>query len=199
LLPNIALIDYAAEMKKSSCNSLESLANWFEKDLPYLFFESYLKFTNRETGVMTFNHGNFSYLFDETSMIANETAESRLVAAFGKSNPQRIKRDDARLRGWVGQTEKTFGKEYDKGHFIAHSIGGAVDGLEANVFVQKRDVNRGWNGQTKFRQMEQYCFENANTFCFSRPVYNDDTAKVKYLEFGIIKPDMTLWVEAFDN
>jgi len=29
-----------------------------------------------------------------------------------------------------------------KGHFIAHSIGGAVDGWELNVFVQRRELNR---------------------------------------------------------
>ncbi len=28
-----------------------------------------------------------------------------------------------------------FGRQWDKGHFVAHSIGGAVDGWELNVFL----------------------------------------------------------------
>ena len=47
------------------------------------------------------------------------------------------------LKDWIGATGKVFGNKWDKGHYIAHTIGGAVDGLEANIFVQRRDLNRG--------------------------------------------------------
>ena len=80
-----------------------------------------------------------------------------------------------------------FGKKWDKGHFIAHSIGGAVDGIEMNVFVQRRDLNRGWSKEGKiFRVMETYCFMNPNTFCFNRPIYSDKTSKPSYLEYGLL-------------
>src|SRR5258708_33542122 len=81
-----------------------------------------------------------------------------------------------------------FGREWDKGHFIAHSIGGAVDGLETNVSVQLRHLNRGWSAAGKqFRDMEQYCVLNRGTFCFW-PLYVDETARPAFVEFGVLNP-----------
>ena len=39
------------------------------------------------------------------------------------------------------------------------------------------------------------------TFCFSRPVYADaDGSNVhRWLEFGVLKTDETLWVEFFEK
>jgi hypothetical protein len=92
-----------------------------------------------------------------------------------------------------------FAREWDKGHFIAHSIGGALDGWELNVFVQRRELNRGWSeAGARFRDMEDYC-ANAGTFCFSRPLYADPTAKPAFVEFGVLKSDGQLCVECFDN
>lgn len=127
-------------------------------------------------------------------------SESRLVAAFGLSAPQPRRRDDARLRGWVGPTDNTFGRAWDKGHFIAHSIGGSVVGWELNVFVQRRDLNRGWSpAGRRYRQMEQYCAANPGSLCWSRPIYCDDSAMPLQIELGVLKTDATLWVETFEN
>src|ERR1035441_7538606 len=80
--------------------------------------------------------------------------------------------------------------------FIAHSIGGAVDGVEMNVFVQRRDLNRGWSAEGKtYREMESYCSSRSGTFCFSRPIYLDGTARPSFVEFGLLKEDNKLWVE----
>lgn len=88
----------------------------------------------------------------------------------------------------------------NKGHFIAHSIGGVVDGLEANVFIQRRDLNRGWSAAVKrFREMEKYCVANPGTFCFSRLLYVDETSRPGFCEFGLLKTTGELWVECFDN
>ena len=85
----------------------------------------------------------------------------------------------------------------DKGHFIAHAIGG---GLDMNVFSQARDLNRGISEQGKvYRLMERYCYENAGTFCFSRPVYDDATSIPRWVEFGLLRDDGSLWVEVFEN
>lgn len=93
-----------------------------------------------------------------------------------------------------------FGRRFDKGHFIAHSIGGYVTGIEANVFIQRRDLNRGWSAEGKiFRSMEKYCAQNPATFCFSRPIYSDGTARPAYVEFGLVRTTGELWVECFDN
>ena len=48
----------------------------------------------------------------------------------------------------MGATETTFGREWDKGHFVAHSIGGAVDRAEVIVFVELR-AESGMVGGTK--------------------------------------------------
>lgn len=98
---------------------------------------------------MRWRHGTFEYIYDDYASLEavgtvpyDPNAEARLVAALGRSEPRKAMRDDYRLKGWVGATERMFGRGWDKGHFIAHSIGGAVDGLEANVFIQRRDLNR---------------------------------------------------------
>jgi hypothetical protein len=159
------------------------------------------------TEVLRFRRGTFEYMYDDyvpeetSTTVPNDLGkEARLAAAFGISQPSESARDDYRLRGWVGATEKIFGKEWDKGHFIAHSIGGAVDGSEANVFVQRRDLNRGWSQEgIRYCEMERYCRLNPGTFCFSCPLYVDQTAKPAFIEFGVLKTDRELWVECFDN
>jgi hypothetical protein len=126
--------------------------------------------------------------------------EARLVAVSGRSVFQEKARDDFRLKGWVGATETAFGHEWDKGHFIAHSMGGAVDRAEVNVFVQLRALNRGWSAEGKrFREMEAYCEANPGTFCFNRPIYDDQTARPAFFEFGLLKRDDRLWMERFQN
>lgn len=47
--------------------------------------------------------------------------------------------------------------------------------------------------------MEKYCREQEGTFCFSRPIYCDGSNVPRWLEFGVLKSDGTLWVEVFDN
>ena len=100
----------------------------------------------------------------------------------------------------MGATETAFGREWDKGRFIAHSIGGAVDRAEVNVFVQLRALSRGWSGEGKrFREMEAYCEANPGTFCFNRPTYDDQTARPAFFEFGLLKREDRLWTERFQN
>jgi hypothetical protein len=125
--------------------------------------------------------------------------ESRLVAAWGSSSPKQEPRDDYRLKRWPGRNERRFGKKWDKGHFIAHTIGGAVDHSEFNVFIQRRDLNRGWSEPGKrYRAMEKYCAEHPGTFCFTRPLYADTSSKPSRLEFGALKAG-EFRVEVFDN
>jgi hypothetical protein len=93
-----------------------------------------------------------------------------------------------------------YGPMRDKGHFIAHSIGGAVDRLEINVFVQRRDLNRYRSVEGKrYREMEKYCAQHPGTFCFSRPIYEDETSIPALLDFGVLRDDGALWIDTFDN
>jgi len=199
-------VDYRrvlVQATSSSCGVVEFLL----EELPYLWRDAYLEMTPHPTNIVRWQRGSFEYIYDDYASLEasgavpyDANAEARLVAALGHSEPRNIARDDYRLRGWVGATERMFGRIWDKGHFIAHSIGGAVDGLEANVFVQRRDLNRGWSVEGKrFREMEKYCVLNPGTFCFSRPLYLGPTAKPAFLEFGVLRSDGDLWVDRFDN
>lgn len=157
--------------------------------------------SSRKTNIVIFTHGSFDYIYDDYATLEatgavepDDVTEARLVAAVGIAQRGWSPRDDARLRGWVGPTGAMFGEGWDKRHFIAHSIGGAVDGLEANVFLQRRSVNRGG-----YRQMEKYCGANPGVLCFSRPIYRDPSARPAKVEFGVLKPSRTWWIQLFDN
>ncbi|MFO1459297.1 MAG: hypothetical protein U1G08_07790 [Verrucomicrobiota bacterium] len=169
--------------------------------------QTYERLTPHPSNIYRIAFGTFQYLYDDYATLEalgkvplNPAYEPRLVAAMGVTRPQKTERDDQRLRGWVGPTERMFGRQFDKGHFIAHSIGGAVDQCELNVFVQSRALNRGWSADGKrYRLMEKYCHENGGTFCFSRPLYRDGTAMPGWIEFGILRSDGQWWVERFPN
>lgn len=171
------------------------------------WLRAYRESTPRMIGIVGVTVGTFEYTFDDYGTLeaqgivpADSMIESRLVYVCGHSNPQGKKRDDYRLKGWIGRTGRIFGKKWDKGHFIGNALGGAVDRLEMNVFVQRRDLNRGWSEEGKrYTQMERYCAQNPGTFCFSRPIYLDESARPAFLEFGLLRSDGELLVERFDN
>ena len=200
-------LDYDVLWRETEGLNPDEALGYFEKHLPYVCRDAYIATSTRPAVILQIRHGDFEYVFDHyTSLEASgavpysATEESRLVVACGRSAPRKRARDDYRLRGWVGPTERAFGGGWDKGHYIAHSLGGAVDGVEANVFVQRRDLNRGWSADGKrFRQIERYCFEHPGTSCFARPIYLDGTSRPAWLEFGIVHPDSGPQVECFDN
>jgi hypothetical protein len=186
---------------------LQELIEVLKQELPYIWRDCYKEMMPRRMDITQMQYEQFNYIYDwhttneptvQTSFLP--ISEARLVAVIGQSQPKKTKRDDFRLRGWVGKTGVNFGKRWDKGHFIAHSIGGVVFGLEMNVYVKRRDFNRGWSEAGKrFRAMERFCVTNPGTLCFSRPIYTDQTARPAFLEFGILKPDREFLVECFDN
>jgi len=204
---DIQAVDYGALLREAGGARGADLVEFMCRELPYACRDAYLATTSRPTEIVRIRYGTFEYVFDDyTSLEArgavpySEDEEGRLVVALGQSAPSNRQRDDYRLKEWVGPTERTFGKAWDKGHYFAHSLGGTVDGLEANVFVQRRDLNRGWSPDGKcFMRMEKYCRMRAGTFCFARPVYLDGTARPAFLEFGLLKENDDLWVERFDN
>ena len=201
------LVDYNGLWRETMGLRPEDALHYFEEHLPYLCRDAYVARGNRPAAMVRIRQASFEYVFDHyTSLEADGTVaysinnESRLVVAFGRTTPRKRPRDDYRLRGWVGPTESTFGASWDKGHYIAHSIGGAVDGLEANVFIQRRDLNRGWSPDGKeFRSMERYCFDHPGTLCFARPIYCDGTARPAWMEFGIVRLNFGPKVACFDN
>jgi hypothetical protein len=201
------MIDYQFILAEAGKHPDKTITAYLIEELPYRWCDVYKKMSPRQTNILRIQHNNFTYIYDAYSWLEVEgivpfdpNKESRLVAVIGQSDPSKKARDDYRLKGWVGPTEKTYGRRWDKGHFIANSMGGAVDRLECNVFVQRRDLNRGWSAEGKrYREMEKYCVVHPGTFCFSRPLYADETSRPAFLEFGILKPDGELWVGCFDN
>ena len=126
----------------------------------------------------------------------------RTFAAYGLSKPSTAPRvkEDRRLRGWMEKTDQVAGSERDKGHFIAHSIGGAVIAGEANVFLQRRDLNRGWSEPGKvFRALENSAQRHAGSFYFHRAIYLEESTTPSYLEVGLCIKGQRLQVAAFDN
>jgi hypothetical protein len=183
----------------------EAIIRFLSAELPSLWIEEYSEMTPRPAHIVAATFEGYQYLFDYYSIFDaggaavshGRTGEDRLVAVFGLSSPPRSARDRSRMRGWCGATEKSFGSAWDKGHFIAHSIGG---GLAINVFQQRREVNRGWSEEGKlYRSMERYCSLNPGSFCFSRPFYENLTGCPSALEFGLLQTDGSLWVEHFKN
>ncbi|HVE72192.1 MAG TPA: hypothetical protein VNI54_12555 [Thermoanaerobaculia bacterium] len=186
----------------------ETVKEFLRSELPHVWHEHYVAADpTRRVNVGVITRGTFDYLYDDqdtlvaTGVVPDEpNLESRVMAVIGTSAPDPRHRDDYRLRGWLGATDKTFGKAWDKGHFIAHSIGGAVAGSELNVFVQRRDLNRGWSAAgRRYRAMETYCATRPHVLCWSRPIYTDGSAMPLQIEFGILKEDRELWLETFDN
>lgn len=173
------------------------------------WMKAYKSLVGRQTSIYEIPHDGFCYMFDcEGSDHCDGLGPQppltmpRVVAAYGVSKqPSRVRgHDDRRMRGWVGPTQLVLGKGRDKGHFVAHSMGGAVDTVEVNVFAQNRALNRGWSSAGKiYRKMEKWCAEHPGTVFFHRALYIQESDVPDWLEFGIIHDDFSIWCELFDN
>ncbi|HCN76681.1 MAG TPA: hypothetical protein DIT13_05745 [Verrucomicrobiales bacterium] len=126
--------------------------------------------------------------------------ESRIVGAYGFSTSARTKRPSSKgfvMSNMFGGTEETFGKSYDKGHFICHGAGGGGDW---NLFPQLRALNRGWSDEGKlYRNMEAYVAAHLGTMFFSRPIYSNGSLCPSHLEYGVLMPDRHMWCATFSN
>ena len=177
----------------------ERVKDFLRAELPHAWHEAYAAMTpGRESNILVIARGTFDFIYDDIS--ADGDAETRVVAAIGTSAPEPRKRDDSRLQGWLGPTGESFGTAWDKGHFVAHSVGGAVRGWELNVFIQRRDLNRGWSAAgRRYRAVERYCAAHPGVLCWTRPIYTDGSAFPLQIELGVLEADDELWVETFDN
>lgn len=191
-------IDYAAGMRTLSGESLDAIVAVIRAEMPEAWLVRYRRMCEGPTNVLEVRLGSFSYLYDfctelvETGELPPAAREDRAVVAYGYSQAASTKRNASRIKGFPGSDERG-----DRGHLAAHASGG---GLDINVFHQDAYLNRGWSPQGKrYREMERYCAENEGTFFFSRLIYADATARPVEIEFGLLLPDRTLWVEVFDN
>jgi len=198
------LIDYDYILSELSTSDIEEIIKFLWEMLPDEWCEKYRKMTPTVTNILQFNDNGFEFLFDFSSELVtkgivpvDQAVEDRVVAVFGRAQSNSRKRDADRMKGFLGPSSKVFGNNYDKGHFIAHALGG---GLDVNLFPQRRDVNRGWSTRGRvFRAMERYCSENPGTFCFLRPIYCDRSWRPYLIEYGLLTKAGNLWVEKFEN
>jgi hypothetical protein len=164
----------------------------------------YTATASHTANIVRVERGTFEYLCDSYSGLEelgeiafDQRVRDRVIGVLGMSAPVRRRRRGSFPDGWLELPEEFDGSNRDKGHFIAHSIGGALD---VNVFSQDRELNRGVSEQGKiYRRMEKYCYEHPETFCFSRPIYADSTSIPHWLEFGLLRDGGVLWVQVFEN
>ncbi len=197
-------IDYRRLQRAASAGSVWELIAHLRLRFPAQWQRVYTATVSHAPNITRVEYGTFDYICDSYSSMEalgevafDQRVRDRVVAVLGISLPMRGRRRGSMPKGWVEHPEEIDSSGRDKGHFVAHAIGG---GLDMNVFSQARDLNRGISEQGKlYRLMERYCYENVGTFCFSRPVYDDSTSVPRWLEFGLLRDDGSLWVEVFEN
>ena len=203
-LPSRYRIDYRKLCRAASAGSVWDLIARLRSRCPAQWQRVYAATASHVPNITQVEYGTFDYICDSYSSMEalgevafDQRVRDRVVGVLGISLPMRGRRRGSMPKGWVEHPEEIDSSGRDKGHFIAHAIGG---GLDMNVFSQARDLNRGISEQGKvYRLMERYCYENAGTFCFSRPVYEDASSVPRWLEFGLLREDSSLWIEVFEN
>jgi hypothetical protein len=197
-------IDYDLLLKKYNISFPDDIGYLFDQVLPYEWVQTYKENTNRKSNVIVTKYNGFSYYFDDFQDLEvkglaepDVTQESRLVVCLGKSKPDGRYTKLYEKNYFEGSTQLYGGRKVDKGHFIAHSIGG---GMQINLFFQRREINRGWSERGKvFRRMERFCSRNPDTILFCRPFYDDGTSRPNSFEYGIFKDRKSFWIEVFEN
>lgn len=208
-LPSESRIDYTLYAEELQANGLPTARSEFLHRLSSAWIAAYRRQSGRPINPTEMWSNDFAFLVDLEGADHGDGRGSqppgvymRTFAAYGLSRPSTVPRgkDDLRLRGWMGKTEQVSGAERDKGHFIAHSIGGAVAAGETNVFLQRRDLNRGWSDSGKvFRTMEVNAQLHPGALFFHRAIFLEESTTPSFLEVGLCIPGGTLQVVAFDN
>jgi hypothetical protein len=192
-------IDYNGGLATLAHESYATVVATITDEMPSAWLARYERMCTGPTNALLVRQRGFDYLFDYAADLiargllpAVPGREDRLVVVFGCSQRPAADRPASRIAGFPGSDERG-----DRGHFIAHASGG---GSDINLFHQDAHLNRGWSPQGKrYREMERYCAANPGLFCFSRPIYADASARPVELEFGVLRPDCTFWIELFDN
>ena len=143
--------------------------------------------------------GSLVYLFDEApAQRAGDTgvSDARVVGVWGRPATGRRPRDRSRQQSFLPDSRRWSRAGFDRGHFVAHSLGG---GMDINFFPQAADVNRGRSrAGRRWRELERRAGGSARTLVLVRPVYDAETWVPRWLDFGVVLGD-ELEIETFDN
>ena len=201
------MTDYASILRGFDEAPIDEVIAYLSEELPYFWREDYELTTQRPTNLVLVPDRAFIYVFDHYSILEaqglapqDSTIEDRLIGALGSSATVTKDREAGRLQGWIGPTKEVLGEGRDKGHVLAHSMGGLVDGHEINLYSQQSQLNRGHSEQgKKYRKMEAYCAEHPGTFVSNRLYYKDQSSKPHKIEYTILLPNKMVWTEMFTN
>ena len=174
-------------------------ADAFAREVVAQWIDRYRAATSWSPEVVEIALGSLVYLFDEApSQCADGTqaSDDRVVGVWGRAAAAPRPRDRARQRGFLPDSRHRSRTGFDRGHFVAHSLGG---GMNMNFFPQAADLNRGRSpAGRRWRQLERRAAARPGAMVFVRPVYDSDTWLPRWVDFGVVVGD-ELDVETFDN
>ena len=180
-----AHVDYAAFGPVDSQAAEDRLGEW----ICDAWADRYEQALPGTADLVTFtDNKGFVYLFDISN--SGDTA-SRVVGVFGRVDPERHARDDARIAHH--QFKRSAEELIDRGHFVAHQLGGSDEGH--NLFGQVSHVNR----QGLWRKLERELATQSGQLMFVRAVYGDDSDRPAGLEHGHVTPEGDIYVAQFLN
>jgi hypothetical protein len=194
-------IDYEALLRAAGDREGDELITFVIETLKDCWIDDYWDMVEHKPYILDVPDRGFNFLFDLTLATHDKNdpdrPDDRVVAAYGRSRQVEDKRDASRIRGFGAIGDKTRGP-IDKGHFAAHSMGGALD---INIFPQRAEVNRGRSVEGKrYRKMEIYAAQHPGTLIFSRPIYADTSWTPHALDYGLLLlPERRIWAERFPN
>jgi hypothetical protein len=142
--------------------------------------------------------GTLVYLFDAapTSREPTTGGDDRVVVVWGRSSVPTTRRDRSRLAGFIPVPGSWSGRGRDRGHLVAHALGGALD---LNPVPQSSALNRGRSEEgRRWRALEREAAASPGTPLFVRPIYADATWSPTEFEYGLVRGG-GLHVERFQN
>ena len=186
-------VDYRALAARRRAEDA-TLAN----DVVALWLAHYGDLTEWEPQVVEIALGNLTYLFDlaPSSGRASPGADERVVGVWGRVAKPSTERDRARQAGFIPAPARWSQAGYDRGHFVAHSLGG---GMDVNFFPQASDLNRGSSERgRRWRALERYAASAHDASIFMRPLYDGPSWTPALVEFCVVT-DVEVRCEWFDN
>ncbi len=202
------MLDFKQIITETGVTNIMELYNYFYETGWYEWVDEYRKDSFDYLGDVTCQgFEGFQFALDFTEGYSDNEypfsniPETRVIVAYGISKETKADPNNRKvMKKYLGNSGKVyahFGPNYNKGHFIAASMGGAID---INLFPQIEHINLGRSEAGKrYRQMEKFVTAHPGTFVFSRPVYKDFSVCPFEIEYGFCDNSMNWHTETFTN
>ena len=190
-------IDYDAVAAAHLTDTADTAA--FTREVVAQWLDRYRAGTCWSPEILEIPLGSLVYLFDEApsrGVEGAETADARVVGVWGRPSSARGERDRARQRGFLPDAGRWSEAGFDRGHFVAHGLGG---GMDVNFFPQAADLNRGRSpAGRRWRELERRAGRADGALILVRPVYDSPSWVPRWIDFGVVVGD-ELEIATFDN